>query len=61
MNKNTVAFDKASARSYDANGHLIVDSTVITKAEVNTYYGKEIQDYESLGLDPEKIYNPLRD
>ena len=61
MNKNTVAFDKASARSYDANGHLIVDSTVITKAAVNPYYGKEIPGYESLGLDPEKIYNMLRD
>ena len=61
MNKNTVAFDKASARHYDANGHLIVDSTVITKAAVNPYYGKEIPNYESLGLDPEKIYNMLRD
>ena len=61
MNKNTVAFDKASARHYDDNGFLIVDSTVITKAAVNPYYGKEIPDYESLGLDPEKIYNMLRD
>lgn len=61
MNKNTVAFDKASARHYDDNGHLIVDSTVITKASVNPYYGKEIPEYESLGLDPEKIYNMLRD
>ena len=58
---NTVAFDKASARHYDDNGFLIVDSTVITKAAVNPYYGKEIPDYESLGLDPEKIYNMLRD
>jgi len=57
----SVAFDKASARHYDDNGHLIVDSTVITKAAVNPYYGKEIPDYESLGLDPEKIYNMLRD
>ena len=61
MNPNTVAFDKASARHYDDNGFLIVDSTVITKAAVNPYYGKEIPDYESLGLDPEKIYNMLRD
>ena len=61
MNKNTVAFDKASARHYDDNGFLIVDSTVITKAAVNPYYGKEIPNYESLGLDPEKIYNMLRD
>lgn len=61
MNKNTVAFDKASARHYDDNGFLIVDSTVITKAAVNEYWGDEIPDYESLGLDPEKIYNMLRD
>lgn len=61
MNKNTVAFDKASARHYDDNGFLIIDSTVITKAAVNPYYGKEIPGYESLGLDPEKIYNMLRD
>ena len=62
MNKNTVAFDrKSTQRHFDDNGHLIVDSTVITKAAVNPYYGKEIPDYESLGLDPEKIYNMLRD
>ena len=61
MNQNTVAFDKASARHTDENGHLIVDSTVITKAAVNPYYGKEIPNYESLGLDPEKVYNMLRD
>lgn len=61
MNQNTVAFDKASARHTDENGHLIVDSTVITKAAVNPYYGKEIPNYEALGLDPEKVYNMLRD
>lgn len=58
---DSLAMDKASARRYDDNNHLIVDSTVITKAAVNPYYGKEIPDYESLGLDPEKIYNMLRD
>lgn len=61
MNQNTVAFDKASARHTDENGHLIVDSTVITKAAVNPYYGKEIPNYGALGLDPEKVYNMLRD
>lgn len=61
MNPNTVAFDKASARSFDENGFLVVDSTVITKAAVNPYYGKEIPNYEALGLDPEKVYNMLRD
>ena len=61
MNPNTVVFDKASARSFDENGHLIVDSTIITKAAVNPYCGKEIPNYEALGLDPEKVYNMLRD
>lgn len=61
MNPNAVAFDKESARSYDDNGHLIVDSTIITKAAVNPYYGSEIPDYERLGLDPNKVYNMLRD
>jgi len=60
-NDSMVAFDKASARSYDDNGHLIVDSTIITKAAVNPYYGSEIPDYERLGLDPNKVYNMLRD
>ena len=67
VNQNTasdsknVAFDRDSVRHYDDNGFLIVDSTIITKAAVNPYYGKEIPNYESLGLDPEKIYNMLRD
>lgn len=60
-NDSMVAFDKASARSYDDNGHLIVDSTIITKAAVNPYYGSEIPNYEQLGLDPNKVYNMLRD
>lgn len=61
MNPNAVAFDKESARSYDDNQHLIVNSTIITKAAVNPYYGSEIPDYERLGLDPNKVYNMLRD
>lgn len=61
LKSNSVAFDKASARSYDDNNHLIVNSTIITKAAVNPYYGSEIPDYERLGLDPNKVYNMLRD
>ena len=56
-----IALDKASARSYDGNGNLIVDKTIITKAAVNPYYGREIPNHEALGLDPNKIYNLLRD
>lgn len=61
LKSNSVAFDKESARSYDDNNHLIVSSTIITKAAVNPYYGNEIPDYERLGLDPNKVYNMLRD
>ena len=50
-----------SMRSYDKNGHLIVERTVITKAAVNQYVGKEIPNCKELGLDPEKIYHLLRD
>ena len=47
-------------RHYDNNGHLIVDRTVITKASVNPYKGKEIPNSKELGLEPERIYNLLR-
>ncbi|MEM8436974.1 DUF2213 domain-containing protein, partial [Morganella morganii] len=42
-------------RSKDGNGHLIVERTVLSKAAVNPYRGKEIPGFESLGLDPEKV------
>lgn len=60
MTDKTIAMDK-SMRSYDGNGHLIVERTIITKASVNPYFGREVPNYESLGLDPDKIYNLLRD
>lgn len=47
-------------RTTDLNGHLIVESTIITKAGVNLYEGKEIVGYEKLGLDPKKVYRLLR-
>lgn len=55
-----LAFDR-SMRSKDGNGHLIVERTVLSKAAVNPYRGKEIPGFESLGLDPEKVYYLLRD
>lgn len=54
-----LAMDR-SMRSFDRNGHLIVERTIITKAAVNQYFGREVPNYESLGLEPEKIYNLLR-
>lgn len=50
-----------SARSYDRNGHLIVNRTVITKAAVNPYLGSSIPRWQELGLQPDKTYNLLRD
>ncbi len=55
------AFDRASVRSYDADGMLHVKSTPISKSNVCVYYGKEIPGAEALGLIPEKAYRLLRD
>src|SRR5690554_2243898 len=54
-----LAFD-ASQRTIDSNGHLRVAKTVISKAQVDPYFGREIPDYEQLGLDPDRIYHMLR-
>lgn len=59
--KEETAHAMDSARSYDKNGHLLVDKTVITKAAVNGYLGSSIPDWKSLGLSPDKVYNLLRD
>jgi hypothetical protein len=58
---NRLAFDRASVRTIDQDGRLHVEVSNISKAAVNPYQGKEIPDSESLGLDPNKIYNLLRD
>lgn len=54
-----LAFD-ASVRTIDDNGHLRVGKTVISKAQVDPYFGREIPGYEELGLDSDKIYRLLR-
>ncbi|MCH7381616.1 MULTISPECIES: DUF2213 domain-containing protein [Acinetobacter] len=55
-----LAFDR-SVRSYDQDGRLRVETSPITKATVNPYYGYEIPNFESLGLIRDKIYYLLRD
>lgn len=50
-----IALDE-SMRHKDRNGHLIIKETVITKESVDPYYGRDIPNYESLGLDPDKVY-----
>jgi hypothetical protein len=56
-----LAFDRASVRTYDRDGRLHVEITNISKAAVNPYIGREIPDWQALGLDPNKVYKLLRD
>lgn len=50
-----------SMRSYDEDGRLHVETSNISKATVNPYYGSEIPNHDKLGLEPTKIYYMLRD
>jgi hypothetical protein len=57
-----IACDSAlKNRRYDADGRLHILRTPISKATVNPYYGKEIPDAARLGLEPERVYQLLRD
>lgn len=56
-----LAMDRNSVRTFDQDGHLRVEMTPISKANVCPYYGREIPDFEALGLDPEGVYRLYRD
>ncbi|SVX51794.1 Putative NAD(+)--arginine ADP-ribosyltransferase Vis precursor [Klebsiella pneumoniae] len=56
----SLAFDRASVRTIDANGRLQISRTNISKANVNAYYGREIPRSEELGLEPDKLYRLWR-
>lgn len=56
MKAMKLAFDKDTARRYDADGRLHVSRCRISKANVCPYRGDEIPDGEKLGLDPNRIY-----
>lgn len=56
-----LAFDRESVRTVDRDGRMHVAVTNLSKACVNPYRGREIPDWEKLGLDPERIYQLLRD
>lgn len=58
---SALAFDRASVRTYDADGKLHVELTPISKANVCVYYGREIPGCDELGLIPDKAYRLLRD
>ena len=56
-----LALDRDSVRGKTRDGRLTVSKANISKANVCPYRGKEIPGWEKLGLDPDRIYNLLRD
>ncbi|MGX5803490.1 DUF2213 domain-containing protein [Bradyrhizobium sp. Arg314] len=56
-----LAMDRQTVRAFDQDGHLRVEMTPISKANVCPYYGREIPDFEALGLDPDRLYRLYRD
>jgi len=58
--KTNFAFDR-SLRSVDADGHMRVEESRISKANVCPYKGSEIPCWQELGLDPDRIYRLFRD
>jgi hypothetical protein len=61
MNKDVLAFDKATVRKKDQDGKLHIAISHITKAMVCPYFGHEIPNHKDLGLDANTVYNLLRD
>lgn len=60
--EDSFSFDRAgSARIYDADGRLHVENTNISKANICSYVGREIPNYEGLGLDATRQYRLYRD
>ena len=59
---DTFALDRnPENRIKDIDGHLHVKESNISKANVCPYRGEEIPNYRRLGLEPDRIYQLLRD
>lgn len=56
-----MALDRDSVREKTRDGRLVVKKANITKANVCPYRGSEITNWKSLGLEPDRVYNLLRD
>lgn len=61
MSHDRLAFDRATVRRVDVDGRMHVEISNISKACVSPYYGREIPNSEALGLEPDRIYQLLRD
>jgi uncharacterized protein len=55
-----MALDR-SLRSVDADGHMRVEESRISKANICPYLGREIPDWQRLGLNPDRTYRLFRD
>jgi hypothetical protein len=59
--RDGLALDRDSARTIDPmSGHMYVAVSKISKAAVNPYYGREVPDYDKLGLNPDMVYQVFR-
>ena len=56
LDRDVIALDRASARTFDADGRMHVAQCRISKANVCPYYGREIPNAQALGLDANKVY-----
>lgn len=56
-----LALDRESVRTKDVDGRLKIARAHISKANVCPYRGREIPNWEKLGLEPDRIYQLLRD
>lgn len=54
------AFDRSN-RTKDVDGRLFVADCNISKANVCPYLGREIPEWQALGLDPTRVYHMYRD
>jgi len=61
MAHDALAFDYQSVRRKDIDGRLHVALSPISKANVCPYFGREIPNWQALGLDGDRVYNLLRD
>ena len=61
MASDSLAFDFQSVRRKDIDGRMHVALSPISKANVCPYFGREIPNYQALGLDADSVYSLLRD
>lgn len=59
--QDSLAFDYQSVRRKDIDGRMHVALSPISKGNVCPYFGREIPNWQALGLDADRVYNLLRD